>query len=199
MFTCRYDAEIKNLHDICKIILKIYNMQAIKLSGVLRVSFLALFVFIASFSFAQTSTADYKPENEGWLVNVDEAYELSQKTGKPIMANFTGSDWCGWCKRLTKSVFIHDEFKTWAEKNVVLLELDFPRRKHIPQEIKQQNASLRKAFSIRGYPTIYVFDLDRKDNGEFAISSHGKTNYKKTVKEFTDDVDAMLARRESGE
>lgn len=174
-------------------------MQAIKLSGVLRVSILALFVFIASFSFAQTSASEYKAENEGWLVNVDEAYALSQKTGKPILANFTGSDWCGWCKRLTKSVFIHDEFKDWAKKNVVLLELDFPRRKQIPQAIKQQNASLKQAFSIRGYPTIYVFDLSKNDSGEFAINALGKTNYKKTVKEFTDDVDAMLARRESGE
>ena len=69
----------------------------------------------------------------------------------------------------------------------------------MPQEIKQQNASLQKAFAVRGYPTIHVFDLTKNDKGEFAISALGKTNYKKTVKEFTDDVDAMLARRESGE
>lgn len=172
-------------------------MQAYKLTGALRVSLLALFVLIASISYAQTST--YKAENDGWLVNVDEAYALSQKTGKPIMANFTGSDWCGWCKRLTKSVFIKDDFKTWAEKNVVLLELDFPRRKQIPQEIKQQNANLQKAFGIRGYPTIYVFDLEKKANGEFAINALGKTGYKKTVKEFTDGIDEMIARRDSGE
>lgn len=174
-------------------------MHTINLTGILRVSLLALFVFIGSFSIAQTSTSEYKAENEGWLVNVNEAYDLSQKTGKPIMANFTGSDWCGWCKRLTKSVFIKEEFKAWADKNVVLLELDFPRRKQLPQEIKQQNASLQKAFSIRGYPTIYVFDLTRNADGEFAISALGKTGYKKTVKEFTDDVDAMIAKRESGE
>jgi thioredoxin-related protein len=178
---------------------KKYNMQAIKLTGLLRVTLLALFVFISSFSFAQESKSEYKAENEGWLVNIDEAYAMSQKTGKPILANFTGSDWCGWCKRLTKSVFIHDEFKEWAEDNVVLLELDFPRRKQLPQEIRQQNKNLQKAFAVRGYPTIHVFDLSKNENGEFAISALGKTNYKKTVKEFTDDVDAMLARRESGE
>ena len=63
-------------------------------------------------SSTQTTTASsgYKAENEGWLVNLDEAYEKSKKTGKPIMANFTGSDWCGWCKRLTASVFSQDEF-----------------------------------------------------------------------------------------
>ncbi|MBK9271680.1 MAG: thioredoxin family protein [Saprospiraceae bacterium] len=62
------------------------------------------------------SASSYKAENEGWLVNLDEAYEKSKKTGKPIMANFTGSDWCGWCKRLTASVFSQDEFKKWAAK-----------------------------------------------------------------------------------
>lgn len=174
-------------------------MQAIKLSGLLRVTLLALFVFIASFSFAQEAASEYKAENEGWLVNVDEAYALSKKTGKPILANFTGSDWCGWCKRLTKSVFIHDEFKEWAEQNVILLELDFPRRKQLPENIRQQNASLRQAFAVRGYPTIYVFDLEKNDKGGYEISALGKTNYKKTVKEFTDDVDAMLTRRENGE
>ncbi|MEM9545092.1 MAG: thioredoxin family protein [Bacteroidota bacterium] len=174
-------------------------MQAIKLSGALRISILALFVFVASFSFAQSSASTYEAENEGWLVDVEVAYQESQKTGKPILANFTGSDWCGWCKRLTKSVFIHDEFKQWADKNVVLLELDFPRRKQLPQNIRQQNASLQKAFGVRGYPTIYVFDLSKNENGEFAISALGKTNFKRTVKEFTDDVDAMLTRRNSGE
>lgn len=177
-------------------------MHAIKITQVLRVSFLALFVLISSFSFAQSakaSASEYKAENDGWLVNVDEAYTISQETGKPILANFTGSDWCGWCKRLTKSVFIHDEFKTWAESNVVLLELDFPRRKQLPQEIKQQNASLQKAFGIRGYPTIYVFDLSKNAKGEFAISALGKTGYTKTVKEFTDGIDAMIAKRDSGE
>lgn len=174
-------------------------MQTFNLSGLTRVTLLALFVLIASFSTAQTSMADYKAENEGWLVNIDKAYEESKKTGKPILANFTGSDWCGWCKRLTKSVFIHDEFKQWADKNVVLLELDFPRRKQLPQEIRQQNASLQKAFSIRGYPTIYLFDLDKKPNGEFAISALGKTGYTKTVAEFTNGLDEMLARRASGE
>jgi protein disulfide-isomerase len=172
-------------------------MQAINLTRVLKVNFLALFVFMGTFTFGQTSAQTYAAENEGWLVDVNEAYEVSQETGKPILANFTGSDWCGWCKRLTKSVFIHDEFKSWAEENVVLLELDFPRRKQLPQEIKAQNRNLQKAFGVRGYPTIHVFDLSKNDSGEFAISALGKTGYTKTVAEFTAGVEQMIARRGS--
>ena len=110
--------------------------------------------------------AEYTAENPGWLVNLDEAYALSKKTGKPIMANFTGSDWCGWCKRLTASVFSKDEFKVWAEKNVVLLELDFPRKKTLPQNIQAQNTNLAQAFQVAGYPTVWVFNLN---NLEIAV------------------------------
>ena len=60
-------------------------------------------------------------ENAGWIVSLDEAVALSEKTGKPIMANFTGSDWCGWCIRLKAEVFDTPEFKDWASDNVILL------------------------------------------------------------------------------
>ncbi len=154
---------------------------------------------IMAFSFnmnAQTSaSSEYEAENEGWLVKIDEAYEQSQKTGKPILANFTGSDWCGWCKRLTKSVFVKKEFKQWAEKNVILLELDFPKRKRLPADLAKQNRSLQQSFKVRGYPTIWLFDLAKNDTGEFEISALGKTGYKKTPQEFTADLDKMLEQR----
>ena len=58
-------------------------MQAINYSGALRLSLLALFVFIASFSFAQTSASTYTAENDGWLVNVEEAYKESELPDRP--------------------------------------------------------------------------------------------------------------------
>lgn len=155
-----------------------------------------LFSLLALISFAGISQEGktYKAAHEGWSIKIDEAYELSKKSGKPILANFTGSDWCGWCKRLTASVFSKEEFKTWAEDNVILLELDFPRRSKQPDEIRQQNANLQKAFKITGYPTIWVFNLDKDEAGKFNIEALGKTGYSKTVKEFTDGVDQMIER-----
>lgn len=78
-----------------------------------KFSTLVAFLLMAYGIFAQEQ---YKAENEGWLVNLEEAYQQSNKTGKPIMANFTGSDWCGWCKKLTASVFSKPEFKSWAKE-----------------------------------------------------------------------------------
>ncbi len=137
---------------------------------------------------------DYKAKNEGWLVNLEEARAISEKTGKPIMANFTGSDWCGWCKRLDKSVFHQPEFNKWAEKNVVLLELDFPRRFRVPNDIAQQNNGLKQALGVRGFPTIWVFDVDDKD-GKMNINPYGKTGYKKTFAEFKQEVEGFLAKK----
>ena len=144
--------------------------------------------------YGQTST--YKAENEGWLVKIEEAYAESKKTGKPILANFTGSDWCGWCKRLTASVFVKEDFKKWADENVILLELDYPRRKTLPEEIRNQNAQLQQAFRVRGFPTVWVFNLDKDEtSGNFNIEGLGQTGYRKSVAEFTNDIARMLVRK----
>lgn len=155
-------------------------------------SILFAFLLMGTFACAQD---DYKATKAGWLVNIDEAYKVSQETGKPILANFTGSDWCGWCKRLDAAVFQKPDFQKWANENVVLLELDFPRRKQIPEEIRQQNYSLQQSFGVRGYPTIWVFNLNRnKESGNYEIEALGKTGYTPTVEQFTGGVDQMIAK-----
>ncbi|NNE28059.1 MAG: thioredoxin family protein [Saprospiraceae bacterium] len=148
-------------------------------------------VFLASFVTAQDAI-DYPAHNPGWEVDLNKAFEISEKTGKPILANFTGSDWCGWCIRLTNSVFSKPDFKTWAADNVVLLELDFPRRKRLPSALAKQNTQLQQALKIRGYPTVYLMDIDKDANGGFKINALGKTGYRKTVEQFTTEVEAMM-------
>jgi len=115
-------------------------------------------------------------ESSEWYISFDKAAKISMKTGKPIVANFTGSDWCGWCKKLTKEVFNKPEFKKWASDNVVLLELDYPRRKPQTEEIKKQNKELGQFFKVRGYPTLHVFNVSLED-GKTQITQLGKTGY----------------------
>jgi thiol-disulfide isomerase/thioredoxin len=160
----------------------------------MKIKSLILFFMLGLISFANAQ--EYKPENAGWLTNLDEAYAISKKENKPIMANFTGSDWCGWCKRLTASVFSQPEFKTWADKSVVLLELDYPRGKQIPEVIKAQNANLQQAFQISGYPTVWIFDLAKDDSkNQYSINALGRTGYKASVGEFTTEVNGFLTAR----
>ncbi|MCB0571195.1 MAG: thioredoxin family protein [Phaeodactylibacter sp.] len=161
-----------------------------------NISTLLAFLLMATFAIAQDN---YKAANAGWLTDLDQAYAISQKTGKPIMANFTGSDWCGWCKKLTASVFSTPEFKKWADKNVVLLELDFPRRKQLPENIRKQNYSLQQAFQVQGYPTVWVFRAEKDPGtGQYQLFAIGKTGYTPTAQEFTSNVDQMLKRSAKG-
>jgi protein disulfide-isomerase len=114
-----------------------------------------------------------------WYSNFDEAAKLSKKTNKPILANFTGSDWCGWCIRLDKEVFSKKEFQKWADENVILLTVDFPRRKKLPENIKTQNNALQRAFQVRGYPTIWLMNPGNGEVPTDGIVPLGKTSYVK--------------------
>lgn len=157
----------------------------------------AIFAFLG-LVFVLNAQDAYKASNEGWGVRLEEAYELHKKTGKPIMANFTGSDWCGWCKKLTADVFSKQEFKNWAKENVILLELDFPKRKALPQELAIQNNSLQKSFKVTGYPTIWLFKIEKDKNGEYMIEKLGRTGYTPSAEQFIDGVEQMMGRSKKG-
>lgn len=123
-----------------------------------------------------------RPKNQvtelAWYTNLNEAYAVSKKENKPIFAFFTGSDWCGWCKKLQRDVFAKDSFKKWANEKVVLLELDFPRSKTQPDDLKQQNQSLQQAFQIRGYPTVWLFYTTKDETtNNFSIEALGSLGY----------------------
>ena len=97
-----------------------------------------------------------------WITDWEKAVKLSRATGKPILADFTGSDWCGWCKKLKAEVFDKEEFKGWAKRKVILVELDFPRTIKQSDKLKKQNEELRQKYSVRGYPTILFLDAKGK-------------------------------------
>ncbi len=98
-----------------------------------------------------------------WTMDFDAAVELAAKKKLPMMLNFTGSDWCGWCKLMDKGVFAQDEWKKYATKNVLLVTLDFPKDKNIvPEKYVSRNNALKEQFGVRGYPTYVVLDSDGK-------------------------------------
>jgi len=111
-----------------------------------------------------------------WETDLKKASEVSMKTKKPLLLFFTGSDWCGWCIRLQNEVLKTPEFAAWAKQNVVLVELDFPRRTPQQPEIQQQNAELQQIFEVRGYPTIW-FSNPTKVDGKINLGKLGSTGY----------------------
>ncbi len=101
-----------------------------------------------------------------WHHDYEAAKKLAKAEDKPIFINFTGSDWCGWCIRLEKEVFSKEEFQDYAKDNLVLVEIDFPRKKEQSAEVKAQNKALDKKFKIEGYPTLFLLDADGKKLSE---------------------------------
>ncbi len=111
-----------------------------------------------------------------WETDINKAIKVSNSTKKPLLLFFTGSDWCGWCIRLQKEVLKTPEFATWAKKNVVLVELDFPRKNTQSEQIKAQNNGLQQAFGVQGFPTIYFATAKTKD-GKPSFTGLGTTGY----------------------
>ena len=99
-----------------------------------------------------------------WYDDVSKAISVAVAKKKPIMLFFTGSDWCGWCMRLKREVFNLPDFKTWSDENVILVELDFPRRKRLPENIMKQNRELANVFAVRGYPTVWIVEPQIMEN-----------------------------------
>ena len=53
-----------------------------------------------------------------WETDFKKASSTAKASGKYIMLDFSGSDWCGWCIKLEKEVFSQDAFKDFAEKTL---------------------------------------------------------------------------------
>ncbi|WCJ60559.1 thioredoxin family protein [Fontisphaera persica] len=93
-----------------------------------------------------------------WETDFDAAVAKAKKENKLVFINFTGSDWCGWCKKLDAEVLSTPEFKEFAAKNLVLLYVDFPAKKELPAAQKKANEELKKKYGVRGFPTIVVLN-----------------------------------------
>lgn len=148
-------------------------------------------LFVSLFLAAPAANA-----NEGgltWYTNLDSAVALSNETKKPIFGFFTGSDWCGWCIKLQREVFAKPAFVEWASANVILLELDFPRNKVLPAELKAQNQKLQSAFAVQGFPTIWIFTAAKDETMQnYQLTAWGKLGYPQGAEKGKEEVKFLL-------
>jgi thioredoxin-related protein len=95
-----------------------------------------------------------------WQTDYAKALESAKSQNKRVLVDFTGSDWCGPCIQLNKIVFSRPEFRAYAEKNLVLVEIDYPQGKRQSPEVVKQNERLAKEYRIdaKGYPTLALLD-----------------------------------------
>jgi thioredoxin-related protein len=101
-------------------------------------------------------------EEAHWLTSVPEAQALAKKENKLVLMDFTGSDWCSWCKKLDAEVFSKPEFADYAKKNLVLVQVDFPHSKPQSDDLQKANNALQSKYNISGFPTLIAINPDGK-------------------------------------
>ena len=127
--------------------------------------------------FTLISLSIQAQEELTWHTDMSKATDISIKENKPMFLFFTGSDWCGWCIRLQKEVFKTPEFVKWAKDNVVLVELDFPRKNNQSDAVKQQNAQLQQQLQVRGYPIVWFVSATKTADAKVNLNALGSSGY----------------------
>lgn len=114
-----------------------------------------------------------------WEGDFDKAVAEAKKEHKDLFIDFTGSDWCGWCIKLHEEVFSHDDFLAAAQKDYVLVALDYPHSDEAKAKVPNQarNDELAKTHKIGGYPTILLMTADGDVFGRGSYQPGGSAKY----------------------
>lgn len=140
--------------------------------------------FFLYFCVALTSIAA-SVDAASWLSDHGAATLRRAAENKPVLMLFTGSDWCPACQNLQSNVFLKPEFTSYADANLILLEVDFPKKRPVPTKEKQARESLANSYRITSYPTMIL--LDTKGQEAIRIQYSGAT-----AKEFVTVLDQYV-------
>ena len=127
----------------------------------------SLFVLLVLTAFLLGCSKNGSSDNLSWETNLETALQKAKAENKAVLVNFTGSDWCQWCKKLSAEVFSQDDFEKFAEEKLILVKIDFPRSIEQSMETKLYNNQLAQKYGIQGFPTILIL----KNDGRLALTT----------------------------
>ena len=139
-------------------------------------------------------TVGYTPFSENdWHTNIDTAKEIAQQNDQAILMVFAGSDWCRPCMKFKKDILQTDAFQAFAEKEVLILYLDFPARKknRLSKEQTKHNELLAEKYNNKGlFPHLVLLDSEARllSNMKYA---------KQTPEEFVGELQAILQQKKT--
>jgi thioredoxin-related protein len=143
--------------------------------------------------FMNTSAFSQGVKAGEWTQDYDAALKVAQKEGLPLLLNFTGSDWCSWCRLMQRNVFSRAEWEQYAKDKILLVTLDFPKNKNlVSPEDAARNNRLQQKYGVQGYPTYMVLDSD----GKTVLGKLG-AGRDKTARDFIDEMEEVLMFSES--
>jgi thioredoxin-related protein len=108
----------------------------------------------------------------------------AKSENKLLLLDFTGSDWCIGCMKLEKKVFSTTTFKDYAEKNLVMMKVDFPQNKKQSKAVEEQNEELARRYGVEGFPTIVIVNTEGKALGQFMYREGGPEEVIAEIEKF---------------
>jgi thioredoxin-related protein len=140
--------------------------------------------FISEQDASKTADAPGAKDVFKWETDFELAKKRAKEENKSILIDFTGSDWCGWCIKLNKEVFSTPEFQEYAAKKLIMVELDFPKKKELPAKLKEQNEKLQEEYKIEGFPTVILLNSRGKEVARTGYQEGGPAKYIEHLKEL---------------
>ena len=135
---------------------------------------------------------------EEWLTDLPTAQARARASSKSVFLHFSGSDWCGWCIELKKEVFLRPEFDAYARSNLVLVRVDFPKRKQQPVTLQKANQKLADQFGVQGYPTMILLSSQGEKLGNVSYGHGGARQFLKDVEKVIHPPTDLPAKLPSG-
>jgi len=123
------------------------------------------------------------PQARAWLTDLKVAQDRAYAENRLVLINFTGSDWCGWCIKLKSEVFNSSEFNAFAERHLMLVEVDFPKRKAISAQQRAVNKGLANKYGIQGYPTVVLLNAKGNEIGRLGYMQGGPAAFIKAIRQ----------------
>ena len=136
-----------------------------------------------SLMFFLTATMALAADNL-WQTDFAAAKAKAAQEHKLLLLDFTGSDWCGWCKKLEKEVFSQKLFQDKAPKDFILVRLDFPQKTKLDEKLTAQNQALAKTYGISGYPSIILVDAEGVELARTGYKAGGPKAYLEHLQGF---------------
>lgn len=102
-----------------------------------------------------------------WLTNVEQAQKLAAEQGKAVLVDFTGTDWCVYCREMHAKVLDTPEFEAYAAPKFVCVEMDLPHKPLLPKAQLEYNRGIVKRYGVTGYPTLLVLNTAGEVTGGF--------------------------------
>ncbi len=141
-----------------------------------------------------------KTSQDIWTTDLAAARQEAARQKKYLLLDFTGSDWCGWCRKLEKEVFSQELFRRRAPQDFILVRLDFPKKLKQDEKLKQRNQELSRKYGIRGFPTIILTDAEGVEFARTGYRPGGPQAYLDSLKQYVENFTAyqrLLAEAET--